>query len=130
MNAGWPIRVDVPAGLVPCASECRNCHEAIYREWSQSMHARRGWAYFQVDFAFDGSQQMPELPYPFENQQENLLGSGTGKSSTPSLSRTPDTTLFSGMRALPVPCATFVKAGSWVLTGQAGPRTPCWSTLR
>ncbi|MBI4538974.1 MAG: hypothetical protein HY704_05620, partial [Gemmatimonadetes bacterium] len=57
------------------ASECARCHAEIYQEWSASMHAQ-AWAdpYFQVDFAFDGSQQICRNCHtPLQNQQEHLV---------------------------------------------------------
>jgi len=65
-----------PAGLDSLrASECGECHGEIYREWSGSMHAK-AWTdpYFQVDFVFDGSQQIClNCHIPLQNQQENLV---------------------------------------------------------
>ncbi|MBF0625808.1 MAG: hypothetical protein HQL82_13495 [Magnetococcales bacterium] len=52
----WSIRTPVPEGLTSLrASECGQCHQEIYREWSQSIHAR-AWTeeYFQADYAFEG----------------------------------------------------------------------------
>jgi hypothetical protein len=71
-----PVAVATPEGLKSVsARECRACHEDIYREWATSMHAR-AWQdpYFQVDFKFDGSQQIClNCHTPLENQQENLV---------------------------------------------------------
>jgi hypothetical protein len=71
-----PMAVATPEGLsTVSAGECRECHEDIYREWAESMHAR-AWRdpYFQVDFQFDGSQQIClNCHTPLENQQENLV---------------------------------------------------------
>jgi hypothetical protein len=65
-----------PEGLSTLsARECGACHEAIYREWAKSMHAQ-AWSepYFQVDFKYDGSQQIClNCHTPLENQQENLV---------------------------------------------------------
>ncbi len=72
-----PIPVTTaPSGLLSLsATECGVCHSEIYNEWSGSMHAR-AWTdpYFQVDFAFDGSQQIClNCHTPLQNQQENLV---------------------------------------------------------
>jgi hypothetical protein len=71
-----PIHMDVPIGLGSAsAEECGKCHREIFREWSGSMHAK-AWTdpYFQVDFAYDGSQQIClNCHTPLENQQENLV---------------------------------------------------------
>lgn len=67
---------DSPAGLDSLrASECGECHAEIYREWSASIHAK-AWTdpYYQVDFVFDGSQQIClNCHIPLQNQQENLV---------------------------------------------------------
>jgi Cytochrome c554 and c-prime len=71
-----PVPVNIPAGLASIsATECKECHEEIYREWSESMHAK-AWTdpYYQVDYIYDGSQQIClNCHIPFENQQENLV---------------------------------------------------------
>jgi len=71
-----PIHVDIPQGLSSISAEdCGLCHEEIYEEWSQSMHAM-AWSdpYFQVDFTYDGSLQIClNCHTPLENQQENLI---------------------------------------------------------
>jgi hypothetical protein len=71
-----PIPVSIPEGLTSIsATECKECHEEIYREWSESMHAK-AWIdpYYQVDFIADGSQQIClNCHIPLENQQENLV---------------------------------------------------------
>lgn len=71
-----PITMDTPQGLRSLsAEECRPCHEEIYREWSGSMHAH-AWTepYFQVDYRYDGSQQIClNCHTPLANQQENLV---------------------------------------------------------
>lgn len=73
-----PMAAEVPAGLSSLsAKECGKCHAGIYREWARSMHAM-AWddPYFQVDFAYDGSQQIClNCHTPLEDQQENhVLG--------------------------------------------------------
>ncbi len=71
-----PIQVEVPRGLKSVsAQECGTCHIDIYREWSASMHGN-AWAepYFQVDYRFDGSQQIClNCHTPLVNQQQNLV---------------------------------------------------------
>lgn len=71
-----PMAMTVPDGLDSLrAGECGQCHPEIYKEWQQSMHAR-AWTdpYFQVDYVFDGSQQIClNCHTPLENQQENLV---------------------------------------------------------
>ena len=71
-----PMVVDIPAGLTSLrAQECGECHEEIYEEWSGSMHAK-AWTdpYYQVDYRFDGSQQIClNCHIPLENQQENRV---------------------------------------------------------
>jgi len=71
-----PMAESVPEGLSSLsARECGGCHEEIYREWAESMHAQ-AWSepYFQVDFKYDGSQQIClNCHTPLENQQENLV---------------------------------------------------------
>lgn len=75
-NFERPIPIKVPQGLNSVsASECGNCHQDIYSEWSESMHAK-AWAepYFQVDYAYDGFQQIClNCHTPLENQQANLV---------------------------------------------------------
>lgn len=71
-----PMQVGTVPGLASLrAKECGRCHAAIYREWSGSMHAR-AWTdpYFQVDFRFDGSQQVClNCHIPLEDQQPDLV---------------------------------------------------------
>jgi hypothetical protein len=71
-----PMRMEVPEGLDSLsAEECGGCHEAIYEEWSESMHAR-AWVdpYYQIDYVFDGSWQIClNCHIPLENQQEDLV---------------------------------------------------------
>jgi hypothetical protein len=71
-----PVPVNIPEGLNSIsAKDCKECHEEIYREWSESMHAK-AWLdpYYQVDYIYDGSQQIClNCHIPLENQQENLV---------------------------------------------------------
>jgi hypothetical protein len=55
-NFAQPVTVQEPEGIPGIhAQECGACHEEIYREWRQSIHAQ-AWTdeYFQVDRAFEG----------------------------------------------------------------------------
>ncbi len=57
------------------AEECATCHQSFHAEWKTSMHAR-AWVdrYFQVDFRFDGSQQICKNCHtPLDRQQEDLV---------------------------------------------------------
>jgi hypothetical protein len=71
-----PMVMAVPSGLKSLkAEECGACHSEIYMEWQTSMHAK-AWTdpYYQVDFAFDGSQQIClNCHIPLQNQQKNLV---------------------------------------------------------
>lgn len=89
-----PIHVDVPEGLSSVsANACGECHEEIYREWSESMHAK-AWTdpYYQVDYVYDGSQQIClNCHIPLVNQQENLvLGFKDKEKFKPVLKPNPD----------------------------------------
>lgn len=71
-----PMHVKVPEGLNSIsARECGTCHEEQYREWSTSMHAM-AWTdpYYQIDYVFDGAQQIClNCHIPLEDQQEHLV---------------------------------------------------------
>ena len=71
-----PMEIAVPPGLTSLsARECGNCHSDAYQEWASSMHAH-AWTdpYFQVDFEFDGSQQIClNCHTPLRDQQEDLV---------------------------------------------------------
>ncbi len=72
-----PIRIDKIPGLLSSLSarECEPCHLEFYKEWSTTIHSQ-AWTdpYFQVDFRFDGSQQIcKNCHIPLENQQEYLV---------------------------------------------------------
>ncbi len=89
-----PIHVDIPEGLSSVsAKECGECHEEIYEEWSESMHAM-AWTdpYYQVDYVYDGSQPIClNCHIPLENQQENLvLGFKDNEKFEPVLKPNPD----------------------------------------
>ncbi len=89
-----PMAVVIPEGLSSLsAEECGGCHEEIYAEWSGSMHAM-AWTdpYFQVDYRFDGSQQIClNCHIPLENQQENrVIGFRDTEKFDPILEPNPD----------------------------------------
>ena len=57
------------------AGECAACHQEIFDEWSTTIHSQ-AWTdpYFQVDFVFDGSQQIcKNCHIPLDRQQEHLV---------------------------------------------------------
>ncbi len=102
-----PIHVEIPDGLKSIsAEECRTCHVEIYREWSGSMHAN-AWEdpYFQVDFVYDGSQQIClNCHTPLENQQQDLvLGFNDAGKFDPILKPNPN--YDAGLRDEGVTCA-------------------------
>jgi len=54
------------------AEECAVCHKTIYNEWSTTIHSQ-AWSdpYFQIDWVFDGSQQIcKNCHIPLDRQQE------------------------------------------------------------
>lgn len=59
------------------AKECASCHQEFFDEWSTTIHSQ-AWTdpYFQVDFRFDGSQQIcKNCHIPLDRQQEyTVLG--------------------------------------------------------
>ncbi|OGG94685.1 MAG: hypothetical protein A2508_04315 [Candidatus Lambdaproteobacteria bacterium RIFOXYD12_FULL_49_8] len=71
-----PMKMESPEGIDSLnASYCGSCHQAIYEEWSQSMHAK-AWTdpYYQTDLEFDGNQQIClNCHIPLENQQKDLV---------------------------------------------------------
>lgn len=57
------------------AEECALCHQEIFDDWSTTIHSQ-AWTdpYFQVDFVFDGSQQIcKNCHIPLDRQQEHLV---------------------------------------------------------
>jgi len=57
------------------AKECAACHQEFYDEWSTTIHSQ-AWTdpYFQVDFRFDGSQQIcKNCHIPLDRQQEDIV---------------------------------------------------------
>jgi cytochrome c551/c552 len=71
-----PIKVGAPRGIESwSAKACGKCHREIYSEWAESMHGQ-AWTdpYFQVDFRYDGSQQIClNCHTPLVNQQQSLV---------------------------------------------------------
>lgn len=107
----------VPGGLGSLsAAECRGCHAEIYAEWSDSMHAK-AWTdpYYQVDFAFDGSQQIClNCHTPLQNQQENLvLGFRDAGKFKPIL--TPNSAFDRSLRAEGVTCVVCHLRGDTII---------------
>jgi hypothetical protein len=66
-------RPPVPASLR--AEDCGRCHREFYEEWSTSIHSQ-AWTdpYFQVDWDFDGRQQIcKNCHIPLDRQQEHTV---------------------------------------------------------
>ena len=84
----------IPAGLKGLgAEECGECHRDEYEEWSTSIHSQ-AWTdpYYQVDFVFDGSQQIClNCHIPLDRQQEHkVLGFRDTEKWDPILAPNPD----------------------------------------
>jgi hypothetical protein len=66
----------LPAALSSLsAQECAACHREFYDEWSTTIHSQ-AWTdpYFQVDWAFDGRQQIcKNCHIPLDVQQEDKV---------------------------------------------------------
>jgi hypothetical protein len=75
------------------AEECATCHQEAFDEWSTTIHSQ-AWTdpYFQVDFVFDGSQQICKNCHtPLDRQQEHLvLGFRDKEKWDPILAPNPD----------------------------------------
>ena len=75
------------------ASACGACHQEIYAEWKTSIHSR-AWTdpYFQVDWKFDGAQQIcKNCHIPLDRQQEHkVLGFRDTEKLKPILADNPD----------------------------------------
>jgi hypothetical protein len=72
-----PIPVkELPAAVdSQSAKACGRCHTEIYTEWTTTIHSQ-AWTdpYFQVDWKFDGSQQIcKNCHIPLQDQQEHLV---------------------------------------------------------
>jgi hypothetical protein len=112
-----PLEVEIPQGLKSVsAKECGSCHTEIYKEWSGTMHAM-AWEdpYFQIDFVYDGSQQIClNCHTPLVNQQVALvLGFKDADKFKPILEPNPD--YDTALRDEGVTCAVcHIKAGKIV----------------
>ena len=75
------------------AKECASCHQEFFDEWSTTIHSQ-AWTdpYFQVDFRFDGSQQIcKNCHIPLDRQQEyTVLGFRDKDKWDPILKANPD----------------------------------------
>jgi len=75
------------------AEECGACHQDEYREWKTTIHAR-AWTdpYYQVDWAFDGRQQLcNNCHIPLDRQQEaRVVGFRDRDKSDPVLAPNPE----------------------------------------
>ncbi len=67
---------DMPAALTSLsANNCAFCHREFYAEWSTTIHSH-AWTdpYFQVDWRFDGKQQIcKNCHIPLDRQQEQKV---------------------------------------------------------
>jgi hypothetical protein len=57
------------------ANSCASCHPEFYKEWATSIHSQ-AWTdpYFQVDWVFDGKQQIcKNCHIPLDRQQEHKV---------------------------------------------------------
>ena len=75
------------------AKACGACHQSIYDEWSTTIHSQ-AWTdpYFQVDWIFDGRQQVcKNCHIPLDRQQEQrVLGFEDREKWRPILEKNPD----------------------------------------
>jgi len=75
------------------AEECGACHQDAYQEWKSTIHAR-AWTdpYYQVDWVFDGRQQLcNNCHIPLDRQQEvRVLGFRDRDKWEPVLAPNPD----------------------------------------
>jgi len=72
-----PINTSLAPVMFPTlsAKECAECHREIYDEWRTTIHSQ-AWTdpYFQVDWKFDGEQQIcKNCHIPLDQQQEFLV---------------------------------------------------------
>jgi hypothetical protein len=91
----WPIDTSqTPPSLINLrATDCAACHAVFYEEWRTSIHSQ-AWTdpYFQVDWAFDGSQQIcKNCHIPLDRQQEHKVSGFRDKEKwQPILESNPD----------------------------------------
>ncbi len=75
------------------ADECATCHREFYDEWQTTIHSQ-AWTdpYFQVDWVFDGSQQIcKNCHIPLDRQQKyKVLGFKDKEKLEPILEDNPD----------------------------------------
>lgn len=75
------------------AEECGACHEGEYRDWKTTLHAG-AWTdpYYQVDWVFDGRQQLcNNCHIPLDRQQEaRVVGFRDPEKSDPVLAPNPE----------------------------------------
>lgn len=88
------VTAPIPAPLATLrAAECGECHAEFYAEWSTAMHSQ-AWTdpYFQVDWRFDGQQQIcKNCHIPLDRQQEQrVLGFRDADKSDPILAPNPE----------------------------------------
>lgn len=71
-----PMPVRMAQGTTSLSAKaCGQCHQAIYAEWSESIHGH-AWTdpYYQVDSFYDGSQQIClNCHTPLVNQQKSIV---------------------------------------------------------
>jgi hypothetical protein len=89
----------IPTGNIPAslgslsAKACAACHRTIYDEWSTTIHSQ-AWTdpYYQVDWVFDGRQQIcNNCHIPLDRQQEHrVLGFEDREKWRPILEANPD----------------------------------------
>jgi hypothetical protein len=97
------VTTRTPNGLKTLsAAECGKCHSDHFEEWRTSIH-QAAWTdpYFQVDFRFDGSQQIcKNCHIPLDRQQEATVeGFRDSAKWQPILERNPHSTLCCRARA-------------------------------
>ncbi len=85
---------DIPNSLNALrAGDCAACHREFYEEWKTTIHSR-AWVdpYFQVDWKFDGAQQIcKNCHIPLDRQQEQkVLGFRDTEKLKPMLADNPD----------------------------------------
>jgi nitrate reductase cytochrome c-type subunit len=85
---------NIPGSLASLSARgCATCHQSTYDEWSTTIHSQ-AWTdpYFQVDWAFDGRQQIcKNCHIPLDRQQEHLvLGFNDQEKWQPILKANPD----------------------------------------
>jgi mono/diheme cytochrome c family protein len=85
---------DIPASLGSLSAKaCAACHQATYEEWSTTIHSQ-AWTdpYYQVDWVFDGRQQICNNCHtPLDRQQKHrVLGFEDHEKWRPILEPNPD----------------------------------------